>query len=489
MNLYFVKNTYQLLECIIHKLNETPDESAVLLINTGHVNNYPNFLDLKVFGFEKIIIYSTQNITSKETTSQEQLVDDIIEYYDNLLSGNNCSIYDFSNIYVFAALRFSIYLIEKKCSYTMFEDTPGSAATLECVLWHENTDHVNKRGLAQKYKLLDASNQYIKCFYYNKSKGELPLSTAVEYDISSKLRDMPKEALNDILHFFGESLYEGNDSTGNLIIFRHCYPYDENFRKNQNNLLKVVADWFTVDGDIVVKSHSLDDCTYQDNANVRWIKRNLPGELLPFVLGKKINKVISIASSSHTTIDNNAFQTQYLSRDIANMAHIIPKQVIVMNLLSKSGISPHNFAILGECAETTKNIIAHYFEDDFNLTCGNLNIKDSNIVFIDEFVCGENNTNYETKIRNFLSNCDDNIITVFFNPDNSIETFKVIDYQNPSALISYSISYETIDTHEIVEKESFHIWCKDASLNEKLSQFVYARVLPYSNLIARVTVI
>ena len=56
MVLYFVKTTYQLLECIIHKFTVHEAEDAVLLINNGHVKNYPNYEQLEQFGFKKIII-------------------------------------------------------------------------------------------------------------------------------------------------------------------------------------------------------------------------------------------------------------------------------------------------------------------------------------------------------------------------------------------------------------------------------------------------
>lgn len=489
MVLYFIKTTFQLLECIAHKIVENPDEEAVLLINSGHVYNYPNYKELQQFGFKKIIVYSTGRITSPDTKNENELVNNIIKYYDQLFLDNNLSICDFSKVYVFAALRFSIYLVEKNVKFELFEDAPGAFMMVgSWVLWRENTDKIDKRKLGEKYKLTNGENECISKLCFDKSKGVPDSNKAHEYNINCKLKQIKEIDMLKILNFFGENCANTNLTTDNLILFRHCCKQDADFDNNQNELLEIVSDWFSVGGDIIIKTHPSDRTNYCLNPRVKWIKKQVPSELLPFITGEKIKNIIGVGTSAVNALYDKAYQVKYLSYDICNIMHFAARLFVSLKLLNSLNLDKYNITIFGLYTHITECFINCLINKESTVQWVNFSKDKNNIVIVDKLIWGGDEISCKEKIKKYMSESQDGII-VFVDSDKKFNFCEVLSNKHIDYIIPFNIRYSSVDGTYSKKTEYFYIWSKNQKVRKDIENFDYAKVLPYSNTIATVSTV
>ncbi len=486
MVLYFVKTTYQLLECIIHKFTVHEAEDAVLLINNGHVKNYPNYEQLEQFGFKKIIIYTTGKITSKETDDKRKFVNDIVKYYDELFEKDSIDLDMMSCIYSFAALRFSIYLIEKKKKFFLFEDGVGAAKTLGLVLWRENLDKVDKNALARKYGLFDGSNSLISNIYYNPSKGILDNSKAVFYDVSKELEKLSEERRDSIISFFSKEHTKRQQEVDNLVLFRHCYAGSESFDSQQSSLLEFVLDWFGVEGNFVVKTHPMDMAHYKEYPNVEWIDRQLPSELLPYVIGDKVINLIAVATTSFYSFSERAFRTCYLSYDVAEMKRGISREVMALKLIREVGLEKHVFSIYGMYTQISKIVIEKYYQKDVNVLWGNFGTNEKEVLLIDELIWGKQKNDCKKELNRFMRRCDAESIVVFLDSKGNMEFCKCIDEEMFPYMLSYHIEYDFAYGTKL--SEYIHIWCKSDMLRKRLAYSRSIKFLPFTQTVVRISI-
>lgn len=487
MVLYFIKTTYQLLECIVHKITVHEKEDAVLLINNGHIKNYPNYEQLSEFGFKKIIIYSTGKITSPETTVKKKFVDDIVKYYNDLLEKNVVNMNEISHIYSFAALRFSIYLLETKRKFSLFEDGVGAAKELGLVLWRENLDKIDKKSLAKQYGLLDGSNNLISHIYYNDSKGVLDSNKAIIYDISKELKKIDKINMDNIISFFGGECVDTEQSVDNLILFRHCYANDEELDRKQNKLLEFILDWFGVEGNFVVKTHPMDNANYQLSSKIKWIHKQLPSELLPYIIGNKVLNLVAVATTSFYSFSDRAFRTCFLSYDITEMQNGIRKQIMFLNLMKEVELLEYKFSIYGMYTQISKIVIGKYYKNDIDVTWGNFSISEKKVLMIDKLTWGNPEKNCKKQLQKFMRNCNLKSIIVFIDSDNNFKFCESINEEMLKHMLLFHIEYDSQVGVRI--NDYLYIWCKDEELRKQMAYCKSKKFLPFTRTISKISIV
>lgn len=202
--IYYCKTVRQLLCAIVHSIYNHSYKN-ILFISKWLNSLFDDLLaKLNKYGFTKIVLYSTWEITPYNNNDPKKFVDDIIKYYDKLMDDNDISLDEIDDYCLFASLRFSIYLSEKRKKFNLFEDANGDSIKAGFVRWNPNTDKVEKAKLAQNYHLLDGSSKYIKNLFANTKfyKNNIP-DKCVHFDLDALLQTMHSDDINNLNRIFG----------------------------------------------------------------------------------------------------------------------------------------------------------------------------------------------------------------------------------------------------------------------------------------------
>ena len=120
----------------------------------------------------------------------------------------------------------------------------------------------------------------------------------------------------------------------NLILFRGLFDKNADYDKNQNELLKIIIDWFAVEGNIIVKTHPFDSANYHLDSKVKFIKNKIPSELLPYIINPQIKNIVAAGTSAANLLANNAYQVTHFTFDIGKITHLISRLFVSLKLLN-----------------------------------------------------------------------------------------------------------------------------------------------------------
>ncbi|MEG0692364.1 MAG: polysialyltransferase family glycosyltransferase [Oscillospiraceae bacterium] len=302
MVLYYVKTVFQLLEAIVHKVITHKTTTATLLIQPYLIKKFPEVEALKQFGFEQIVSYNTNEITSTKTSDATQLLEDITSYYDTLLQENKIDLERYQEIYLFASLRFSIYLCQKQQQFSLFEDATGTASRNGFVQWRNETDCVDKTKLAERFSLLNGNNQYIKRVIYalDLQSARITNPNSYHFNLTQSLQLLNEKERQEIVSFFFK--YPTTlDPNCSLLLTQYYFPNDTNLVRNQAEVVKLyqkLADYYAKGSGLVIKPHPIDPIDYSSFVGARLMRKRIPSELLCLVACAKLVRVVTLCSTA-----------------------------------------------------------------------------------------------------------------------------------------------------------------------------------------------
>lgn len=276
---YFCKTVRQLLAAFVHSRLYHNHGEKILFINEWLHVRFPDLQhSASELNFNKIVIYNTWDITDCNNADEDRLVGDIVKYYDALIKNNNVDFSQVSDFYLFASLRFSIYLSKKNISFNLMEDAEGVASKFGFVSWTPETDKVDKNKLAKKYGLLDGSSQLIKNTYANTSVNnyhELNSKT-IDFSLLNSIKELPPEFISNLIKIFnnGNELHLSSNSV--VLLSQNKL----NFQYSGSVFWGLICDCF-LPSDFFFKAHPGDDNQYPLLED-RSINKNLPSELLQY---------------------------------------------------------------------------------------------------------------------------------------------------------------------------------------------------------------
>ncbi len=488
MVLYYVKTIYQFTSAICHKIYFHRNEPAIFMIN-DFIADRINIDILKELNITYHVYY-TGRITSKENSDQKTFIDDINRYYDNLLNECNIKLENIDEFYLFASLRFSIYLINKEIYFNLFEDGVGAYSTLKSLVAWRNLDKVNKNKVAREYGLIDGNNKYIKNIYLSIEKNKLSEKDYKykNYTLSLNLEKMNKEDIVTILKIF--NLDKDNiDNIDNSAIILTQYYFSNNELANNINerlyLYSIIADYFTEEDNIFIKPHPADSVNYFSNNKCVILNRFAPSELLPYIFEKNFNKAITLNSSSIYEFEKMANSIIQLGSNFSYAYKYINKIYYILSLI-KYEIGVNEILCYKTLFNYCKDVIS-YLNDDINVIMSLLDINiyeaDKKVVIIDDFTVF--NSNKYSEVINLIP--QDTVI-VFINPENDDNIYNLNFEQGFEEffnnIIEIRLNKKVINQNSAgdLKDEVIYVFSKNQDILKRIRSFKFKNTLQYTGI-------
>lgn len=306
MVLYYGLTNYHLLCSIIHRIIYNQEEKAVFVSSQGILKNRINSLKKSNIFNEIYYIEDTElrnnnfNILNGQSFSSE--IEDVakkfIYQYEKILP---FKIEQFSDIYLAADHGvLGIYILIKKYKYIFLEDGRGIYSNwqildnllkiknpgLRMIAYYYGSYGRNKL-IKKKYIAFDSQN--IKC-NFNK---------CIDFDIDSLLDTISSDNIDKIFNVFNLKKYEVNSKKSALILTQRFSEYNLLNTDDCILLYALLSDFFAADCDIYLKPHPADKCEYNKVFEKHVVlDKEIPSELIKFIINKKFNIGISTYSSA-----------------------------------------------------------------------------------------------------------------------------------------------------------------------------------------------
>lgn len=284
--LYHAISSYQLLEVLLHRLTVHPRARAVLLLPDFITGKYPQYKRLRRF-FDRVALFPYTRIPHG---SEAQILADTARFARRLLPEGPDA---FSAVYVAGAhFYFSLYLLENRVPFTMFEDAAGMlsrADELYAALAAKFPLHAE---LAAKHGLLDGRNPGIDrviCLKRAQTRafaGERYLDFSVE----EALAGLPPKERGRVIRFF---LRRKIRTKAEAILLTQQFANQGVLGEAEQLRLYAGLREGPLRGvRLLIKKHPDDPLSYEavfPGAEV--IRAVFPAELLPYVFKRKPERV------------------------------------------------------------------------------------------------------------------------------------------------------------------------------------------------------
>ena len=287
MILYHAVTAYQLLEIVLFNKIHNNDENACILITSKLIHDINEKELLKKF---KIFQYDFNRANELK-----------VDYFDNLFRENNINIKKFTKIYVPCAHHgFGIYLCQKNIKFIFFEDAAGAISRYTGVIKIEEKNQV-KNELALKFGLYEGCGKYIqyRIGNINAQEKSYDCSTINNFSVEDALLSLDIKDIDKVLKLFTNKQKIKIDGMSVIILTEHLANLNILTWNEQIYMYQILVDYFCSDKFIIWKPHPDDILNYEDFfLNTKILKDKIPAELMPFLFIGKINKVITVSSTS-----------------------------------------------------------------------------------------------------------------------------------------------------------------------------------------------
>lgn len=297
MIVYQALSTYQILECIEHRKCFHGNEDAVLILGTYIVEKFPHyrkiveykfFDDVYLFNFGGVYPDKDRVIETMESRLKETIPFELSQTEKIYIAGIHTYL--------------SVYLIEKKIRFSMFEDGSGALSRPWVLAEITQKSAPEKYKLINEYGLYDHTSELIDEKWCNqKTQLEGFRDEKIKhFDIVDGFQKLEEDDKQHILDFFNVSkkisvpedctlvLTQQFSNLGQLSFEEHIkiYQYLFDFYLNSKN------------ENIVLKLHP-DDILYYKKLfpGVRVVREMFPSELLPYVFEQIPYKIATISST------------------------------------------------------------------------------------------------------------------------------------------------------------------------------------------------
>lgn len=470
MVLYQVISTYQLLNAIVHKEKNHPEEKCVLIISKWLTQKHPNYEELNQF-FDKIIIMDAS------VRIGENFIKENSEYCKGLLRENRLDIGDFSEIHAMGChYSFGIFLTSNKIPYYFWEDASGITSRPEVLYNIYEKANPSAAQLCEQYKLFDGSGKGVIKRYCNQraQKEGFDLSNTVNFEIVKELEELEAEKALTVRRFFTDAEDIVIDGEYVLLLTQHFFNLKVMSFSDQALIYQLFVDYFFPDKKIVFKTHP-DDLMYYGilfpSAEV--IRKKFPSEFLTALLK---NPPHTIATVSSTAIDN---LRPYFENSFS------------LNTEFETGFKAiHRYAV---CADIKKNAFSDYktcFISSNETLANALMAEDKgdseNSFYIVDDGAERNN------IAVLLENARENDVYMLINSGNGycfydVEHKALWEHLHPISISKKKEREEDFYSDE--DKETVYLFSKNAELAGKLEGYSFKKQLKNTGLLVEASFI
>lgn len=322
-SLYYCKTARQLLCALLLAKQEPKTKEKYLCVNAWLLGLFPRLKESicsEEWNFKKIFLYNTGVVTDKNNDDERVFLDDIVKYYDALLSSNNINIDNISSFNLFSSLRFSLYLILKNKKFNLFEDSNGSAEKNGLVQWRQNIDKVNKTKIASDYGLMWGESDFVEGIYScSGNNKKFPKNKIVHFSVQSAMENLSDHDLKDIYSILSSSDTDAlNEQSYDYIILSQYYGLSG--KLTGEYFWAVMADAFIPENSkFAIKPHPADNTNYDSCfGKHEIINKNIPFELIEKTLTMK--NTISVSSTAVALSNVNAIKLgeEYIEFDVVS---------------------------------------------------------------------------------------------------------------------------------------------------------------------------
>ena len=305
MDFYYAMTNYQLLECIIHRMNLNNHKGEkVIYVSSFLLNNQSKLLkNLKDSClFDKVEIYE-ETIFSHDkgiNISKEikRISNDVEKKYGKVIKKAQ-------NIYIAQdAYALGVYLVDKGINYYYFEDACGAYTNSEILFNIIKKENINRNIIMKKLKLAGQSKYVLKVFCdLECQKKELINNKCTDLSIKKELKKMTSNKIQKLLKIYGynSKKYNKTSSKKDLLLTWHYNNMRMMTLKEQYLFFTTLADYFhDYNKQLYIKPHPSDIQAKYKNIfkDATILEPFLPSELLPYCTDDKYDVAITNWSTS-----------------------------------------------------------------------------------------------------------------------------------------------------------------------------------------------
>lgn len=294
MVLYQALSTYQILECIEHRILFNAQEKSVLLLGTYIVERNPNYKELVSRGFfDEIYLFNYSGYSS----DPEKMCQQIEEQFSKTLP---YAIKDFDEFY-FAGIHtyLQVYFIRNNIPFQMFEDGSGALSRPEILSDIHKQSSPGKHKIIEEHHLYDHNTPLITKKYCNMNAQKKGFSDpkAVHFDILEHFFELDIDVQQSIKNFFYVPNIEA-EKEDILLLTQQFSNLNQLSFEDHILIYQNLFDYYFANKNVIIKPHP-DDILYYNILfpSAKIVREKFPSELLPFAFSTLPNTISTISST------------------------------------------------------------------------------------------------------------------------------------------------------------------------------------------------
>ncbi len=318
MILYYTLTRYQQLASMLHKLLFAPDEEAHLYLSNGNYIESDYIERLKKTGiFVEVVVFNDQPAwamgTEVDLKHEERLYSALDKVTELCIQSLIRPLEQYDDIYILADhFPLGYVLAYKNVPYHYIEEAAGVHCCYK--LWQQKLLEQNNQFLyliSKKVGVYGSADCVIDWYvdldrqdetYYNKK--------AINFCVSQLLKEINKHQLGLILNVFCVNTNYINKKKKKVALILTEYLANAKICswEEQRMVYGLLIDYFCENMEVFIKPHPNDhQGTYRAwFLSITELNKSAPSELIPYCLGNKIDKLISLCSTSFRSLQDNA---------------------------------------------------------------------------------------------------------------------------------------------------------------------------------------
>lgn len=485
--LYHAMTAYQFLQCLIDKIYNNRESKGIFLISKFISNAYPNYLELVNSGyFDHILIFDFRVIANCKTI--EEFEDKAVKYYDEMLGQIGIRIEDCDEVHIAGAHQaFGSYACLKRVPFYFYEEGAGVLSRNSGLSKFVHKRDPIKNEIAIKYGLYEGNNELVieaRCVL-DAQAPNYSNDKARNYEVIELMSKLSKNDIDYLLKFFNVPLdLEGNEKY-TMIMGQQLTRNGEFFTVSERILTyQLLIDYYLSNENVILKPHPADRSPYEDymdDVDVFIMRSKFPSEFLPFVPNIKINKIITINSSSVNNLNEFIDEIQILDKEYLDFYPAIHRYNVAFDLMKLIQSEQTSYFHYGVSDKQIQNFVKNCIQDDKYVT-SRLNLKNipSNSVSI------INNLTQDESLQllSSMENVDDSVVLIFVNQNEDYRFYNPIKPDLINYFVPLTIKKRRLKKNILADlkDETIYVFCKDTDTRRKIMYHHFNKELRHTGI-------
>lgn len=467
---------------MIHKINNHPEERAVLLVPsfmlklpTGLTDAGCNEIFDKVikykWEFQRFISYPNDVFGEIEQAMAESMGefwrDEITEY----------------NIF-YAARFFGSFLVYNKIHFNWFEEADGRYENPYPPMQDDMRMYKERYELASIYGLYTAENDLIdNIFIAFRANSHIQISEKmIDFAVNDELEKMDSDEVKKILKFWGADCHSNTVQPNSvLLLTQHFCNVKIITFEEQALLYQMTVDYYIPGAKLYIKLHPSDLFPYNEYlSNCTYIDADYPSELLQYTCDGIFDKVIAVSSTGANNLNvisksqlviNEEYITGFVDNDLYYFAVKLINLSDCYNIFAIGLNEAHMQAMLETYQSKEKKVV--YMEDDIE------NIpKKKNLIFLGNKYSDGNIKMLEPLLR-------EGCTCVWLSVLGNFQEWEFLKKNITNVKIIESCSKNDIE-RKILSQKAVYICTEDSDMIERINNMSYEKILENSGIVVNV---